>query len=69
VPSASAVLENRRPIGQYHLYSIDRTGPGWRLALRLRRYSASSGQFEPAGEERLEVAAGASLAAAAVAGG
>ncbi|HSO42249.1 MAG TPA: metallophosphoesterase [Rhodospirillales bacterium] len=55
VPSASAVIEKHRPIGQYHLFEIARSPRGWRIDLRLRRYSASTGRFEPAGEERLEV--------------
>lgn len=59
VPSASAVLEKHRPIGQYHLFTIERDRFGWRIALRLRRYSATTGRFEEAGEERLEVAASA----------
>lgn len=71
VPSASAVVENRRPIGQYHLFEIARTTAGWRVGLRLRRYDAARGRFEAAGEERLEVGAGRGrrLAMAAAAGG
>jgi 3',5'-cyclic AMP phosphodiesterase CpdA len=55
VPSASAVIEKRRPIGQYHLFAITRTSAGWRIDLRLRRYSAVTRRFEAAGEKRLEV--------------
>ncbi len=55
VPSASAVIEKRRPVGQYHLLEIGRAPRGWRIDLSLRRYSAASGRFEAAGEERLEV--------------
>lgn len=55
VPSASAVIEKRRPVGQYHLFQIARAPRGWRIEVRLRRYSADSGRFEAAGEERLEV--------------
>lgn len=55
VPSASAVVEKHRPIGQYHVFTIERGATGWRIALRLRRYSARAGRFEDAGHERLEV--------------
>ncbi|HRK94985.1 MAG TPA: metallophosphoesterase [Rhodospirillales bacterium] len=55
VPSASAVVEKHRPVGQYHLFEIARTPRGWRIDLRQRRYSAANGRFEAAGEERLEI--------------
>jgi 3',5'-cyclic AMP phosphodiesterase CpdA len=69
VPSASAVVEKHRPIGQYHLFGIERAASGWRIELRLRRYNAGSGRFEPAGGERLEVAGRAPALAQAVAAG
>jgi hypothetical protein len=69
VPSASAVLEKHRPIGQYHLFGIERAASGWRIELRQRRYSAGSGRFEPAGGERLEVAGQPPALAQAVATG
>jgi 3',5'-cyclic AMP phosphodiesterase CpdA len=69
VPSASAVLEKHRPIGQYHLFGIERAASGWRIELRLRRYNAGSGRFEPAGGQRLDVAGRAPALAQAVAAG
>ncbi len=55
VPSASALPSHGKAAAQYHLFDIDRTGSGWTVALRTRRFEPQSGAFCAAESRTLEV--------------
>jgi len=55
VPSASALPSHGKAAAQYHLFDIDRTGSGWTVAVRIRRYEPQSGTFRAAETRTLDV--------------
>ena len=48
VPSASALPSHGKAAAQYHLFGIGRTGSGWTVAVRTRRFEPQSGSFRAA---------------------
>jgi 3',5'-cyclic AMP phosphodiesterase CpdA len=55
VPSASARPSHGKAAAQYHLFGIDRTGSGWTVAVRTRRFEPQSGDFRAAESRTLNV--------------
>jgi 3',5'-cyclic AMP phosphodiesterase CpdA len=54
VPSASARSHHGKGHARYHLYRIERDGPGWSVTVEVRGVAASLGHF--AGEGRFSLA-------------
>lgn len=48
VPSASASRDGKHPVAHYQLYSIERAGNGWRVAVTARGFDPARGAFREA---------------------
>ena len=49
VPSASALADGKRPQCHYHLYGIERSGAGWDIGVKVRRYDGGEAGFAESG--------------------
>ncbi len=55
VPSASALGADTARLAHYHLYTVARTGGGWRLEIDARGYDRTSGAFVASGGRCFEL--------------